>query len=285
MGFIGYTVTDFAYLFADAMGTYEANAFIDTFYVVSIVTLGIGSFAEWHNPTIKYNPEPHDTPQNVGSNYRIISFMIVPIVLYYLGIMEPFAFFPLVLFLVLYMILGMHIQKAILSEGLLISERIITEKLEQIVEDRTRSLRASYDKINKLAITDSLSGLYNRRHFMEHLDQLILSNESAFHLYYLDLDHFKVINDVHGYEMGFIPPDVFIPISESTGSIIRLGKWIIKTVFSQMKDWESRFNKPLKVGINLSPLQFDSLDFFPFITEQIKAYGIDAGLVEFEITD
>ena len=86
-------------------------------------------------------------------------------------------------------------------------------------------------------------------------------------------------------EMGFIPPDVFIPISESTGSIIKLGKWIIETVFSQMKSWETQFNRPLKVGINLSPLQFDSSDFFPFIADKIKAYGIDAGLVEFEITE
>ena len=60
--------------------------------------------------------------------------------------------------------------------------------------------------LQQLAHTDSLTGLYNRRVFVERLEQetarLARSDTSPISLLMLDLDHFKRINDNFGHAMG-----------------------------------------------------------------------------------
>lgn len=53
--------------------------------------------------------------------------------------------------------------------------------------------------------TDFLTGLYNRRRFMALANQILeLSNrnKTTFSLVFIDLDHFKQVNDVHGHDIG-----------------------------------------------------------------------------------
>lgn len=57
----------------------------------------------------------------------------------------------------------------------------------------------------KLASTDSLTGVANRRHFLRRLEnEMLRSRRSgrAFSLLVIDLDHFKQINDTHGHAAG-----------------------------------------------------------------------------------
>ncbi len=60
-------------------------------------------------------------------------------------------------------------------------------------------------KIADLAFRDPLTGLYNRRHFLEHARELISraarSGESVA-LLFMDLDHFKGVNDRYGHNFG-----------------------------------------------------------------------------------
>lgn len=56
-----------------------------------------------------------------------------------------------------------------------------------------------------LTVTDSLSGLYNRRGFFmlaERQWQSALRNRESILLFYLDIDRFKEINDAHGHKEG-----------------------------------------------------------------------------------
>ena len=53
------------------------------------------------------------------------------------------------------------------------SEKLINEKLEGLVEIRTNDLRKSYAALEKQAITDALGGLYNRKYIIDKMDEWI----------------------------------------------------------------------------------------------------------------
>lgn len=65
---------------------------------------------------------------------------------------------------------------------------------------------------------DYLTGLFNRQSFEKHITELIHMNES-FSILYLDLDHFKRINDTHGHLFGDNVLIQFSNLLQSTFSI------------------------------------------------------------------
>lgn len=58
--------------------------------------------------------------------------------------------------------------------------------------------------LRKMSETDNLTGLMNRRHFMDHAMSLLRSrrNKGDFALFYIDLDGFKQVNDTLGHDRG-----------------------------------------------------------------------------------
>jgi len=62
-----------------------------------------------------------------------------------------------------------------------------------------------YDETKELSITDGLTGLYNKRYFLEVFDREIergRRSNSALSLIVMDIDHFKLINDTYGHLQG-----------------------------------------------------------------------------------
>lgn len=71
--------------------------------------------------------------------------------------------------------------------------------------DNITERRATQEQLKYLAMHDSLTGLYNRHFFETSLAQLTadsMRNNRQHALVYLDLDHFKVINDTFGHQKG-----------------------------------------------------------------------------------
>ncbi len=81
------------------------------------------------------------------------------------------------------------------------------------------ALQEALEVNQRLAITDDLTGLYNRRHFMDQLSQqkaLSERDDSDFVVFYCDLDHFKHINDTFGHHTGDMVLQKFAEILKSS---------------------------------------------------------------------
>lgn len=81
------------------------------------------------------------------------------------------------------------------------------EKLEQTVNQATRELEKKNTLLKHLAVTDELTGLYNRRFFLKALQQEVRRQARAMpgtemSVLMVDVDHFKRINDNFGHEVG-----------------------------------------------------------------------------------
>ena len=66
-------------------------------------------------------------------------------------------------------------------------------------------LRARLEESVEMAITDSLTGLFNRRYMEKHMKMLVdesLANGTNLSLLILDIDKFKLVNDQHGHDAG-----------------------------------------------------------------------------------
>lgn len=80
--------------------------------------------------------------------------------------------------------------------------RVRTQIRRRRYHDR---MRESYEQSLALALTDSLTGLYNRRYLLSHLGRL-MSDTAGRHkplaVLVIDIDHFKEVNDTHGHGVG-----------------------------------------------------------------------------------
>ena len=69
----------------------------------------------------------------------------------------------------------------------------------------TDQLRDSVEQSMELAVTDSLTGLYNRRYMEGHIATLVTkaaNRGKEISLIILDIDHFKAVNDSYGHDVG-----------------------------------------------------------------------------------
>ncbi|MCC7072390.1 MAG: diguanylate cyclase [Deltaproteobacteria bacterium] len=78
-------------------------------------------------------------------------------------------------------------------------------RLEHEVEDRTKQLREANAELEKLALRDGLTGLYNHRFFQEAMTQELARAArygNPLSLIFIDVDHFKNYNDLCGHPAG-----------------------------------------------------------------------------------
>ncbi|MCP1343025.1 EAL domain-containing protein [Halomonas sp. FL8] len=89
----------------------------------------------------------------------------------------------------------------------------------------------------------------------------------------------------HHPERGIISPAEFIPLAERSGLIVPLGERILDLVCRQLRDWQRCGAEPVPVAVNLSTRQFWQDGLLAFIEATLADYGLDPGLLGFELTE
>jgi diguanylate cyclase (GGDEF)-like protein len=99
-----------------------------------------------------------------------------------------------------------HLEKPDNEIGRLASHfETMTDTLEHSTRELERKVAQRTDELNRLARIDALTGLKNRRGLDEALDeeiQRVKRQNTGFGLIWLDIDHFKAINDELGHQAG-----------------------------------------------------------------------------------
>ena len=86
---------------------------------------------------------------------------------------------------------------------------------------------------------------------------------------------------------GLLPPADFIGLAEETGLIIQLDEWVLREVFTLIKNnWPMNPNGRGLISVNISPQHFKAKnDIFSYIKGLIQEFNVNPKLMEIEITE
>lgn len=86
-------------------------------------------------------------------------------------------------------------------------------------------------------------------------------------------------------ERGLVSPGEFIPIAETSGLILPIGDWIIEEICRQRQIWQALGLPELRLGFNVSGVQFRQRDLFAQVTSALARTGLSPNSLDIEITE
>ncbi len=86
-------------------------------------------------------------------------------------------------------------------------------------------------------------------------------------------------------ELGAVSPAEFIPVAESSGLILPIGEWVIRTAVMQLSQWMRAGLPPITMAVNLSAVQFRRADLPALISSILQEAGVPAHWLELELTE
>lgn len=89
----------------------------------------------------------------------------------------------------------------------------------------------------------------------------------------------------HHGELGFIPPDEFIPIAEDGGHILSIGDWVIDTSCQILREWQDMGHTELSMSVNISYRQLADCALVDVTRRCLKKYGLKGENLILELTE
>jgi diguanylate cyclase (GGDEF)-like protein len=139
----------------------------------------------------------------------------------------------------------------------------------RVFEER---LRAHVDQ--KRLLENDLRGALERNELEVHYQPLI-------HLADNRVSCFEALVRWKHPVRGMIPPDQFIPVAEECGLIGQLGLWVLLTACKDAAGWP----QPVKLAVNVSPIQFKDTALLTNILECLTISGLSPERLELELTE
>lgn len=287
-GVLIYVITDLYFFYLYFNNSYIPNSLIDSLCMSSFLFLSIGAiykrrFECTQNREINFY-------HNVGfQKRRFLFFIYLVLAIIFKEIDIPYVTIFLIIILIRE-ILSNYIQSSVEREELLLKEKklnlILEEKIKQRtkeITDKNKELEIKNKELDFLSNRDSLTNLYNRRFFMEHLKNKLESVNSLENIvfFYMDLDRFKTINDMYGHQVG---DQTLIEISRRLGNFNQ-GNFIIARLGSdefvlvchdilESKDIERLANSI--IAKCSEPIEIGEYVFHISVSMGISIYPLDA---------
>ncbi|MCE2934153.1 MAG: EAL domain-containing protein [Hyphomicrobiales bacterium] len=80
---------------------------------------------------------------------------------------------------------------------------------------------------------------------------------------------------------GYISPSEFVPLAEDSGLISEIGRWVLAKACAEAVRWD----KDIRIAVNLSPAQLRNSDFVDFVRETLERTGLAPRRLELEVTE
>lgn len=85
--------------------------------------------------------------------------------------------------------------------------------------------------------------------------------------------------------LGLVPPDKFIPLAESTGLVVELDRFVMKTAMTELAKWYKAGLNPGILAMNLAVKQLKKADFIEMFVNLMQETGCKAEWLELEVTE
>ncbi|MFC7305356.1 putative bifunctional diguanylate cyclase/phosphodiesterase [Streptomyces monticola] len=91
----------------------------------------------------------------------------------------------------------------------------------------------------------------------------------------------------HHPQFGTLPPNRFIALAEEDGSIVQLGRWVLRTACRQARRWQLEHPDvpPVFVSVNVAVRQVWDSDLVADVAEILAETGLAPGLLQLELTE
>jgi diguanylate cyclase (GGDEF)-like protein len=86
-------------------------------------------------------------------------------------------------------------------------------------------------------------------------------------------------------DAGLVSPAAFLPLLEATGMIVDVGEWVIQQAAADCQEWMRAGLPPVRIAVNISPLQLRLPDFTPNFLKAIHGWSNIASGLDIEITE
>jgi diguanylate cyclase (GGDEF)-like protein/PAS domain S-box-containing protein len=84
---------------------------------------------------------------------------------------------------------------------------------------------------------------------------------------------------------GLVGPGVFLPRAEENGIIVPLNEWVLREACREAKSWQRMGLPPVRVGVNLSPVQFRKRTVPLLVAQVLAETGLDPRRLDLELTE
>jgi EAL domain-containing protein (putative c-di-GMP-specific phosphodiesterase class I) len=74
-------------------------------------------------------------------------------------------------------------------------------------------------------------------------------------------------------------------VAEESGLIVEIGAWVLEEACRQTVAWRQAGYEPVKVAVNVSPVQFARADFVETVAQVLSHSGLDPSFLELELTE
>lgn len=165
------------------------------------------------------------------------------------------------------------------------------EDINSAIEYTLKSVARSNDKAVVTASADALKAKTRENQLIHIMKQAV--HEQSFQVYYQPLYSVKdkkftsaeALIRLIDKDLGFIPPDEFIPIAERNGMIIEIGEIVMRKVCSFLHESDLLDLGVQYVDVNLSTIQCMQETLARDLISIMEEYEITADRINFEITE